>query len=46
MALVARDEKGRTPLYVLLDNHAATRRVELIECLGRAVEEKVWRYEV
>ena len=46
MALVVRDEKGRTPLHVLLENHAATRRVELIECLGRAVDEKVWRYKV
>ena len=32
MALVARDDKGRTPLQ---------RRVELIERLGRAVDEKV-----
>lgn len=46
MALVARDDNGRTPLHVLLENHAATRHVELIERLGRAVDEKVWRYEV
>ena len=46
MALVSRDDHGRTPLHVLLENHAQTRHVELIERLGRAVDEKVWRYEV
>jgi ankyrin repeat protein len=46
MGVISRDNKGRTPLHILLENHASSRHVELIERLSRAVDEKVWRYEV
>uniref|UniRef100_A0A7S3Q1R9 Protein kinase domain-containing protein n=1 Tax=Chaetoceros debilis TaxID=122233 RepID=A0A7S3Q1R9_9STRA len=46
MALVSRDKKGRTPLHILLENHASTRHAELIERFSRNVDEKVWRYEI
>jgi len=46
MGVISRDNMGRTPLHILLEHHASSRHVELIERLSRTVDEKVWRYEV
>mmetsp|Transcript_8743 Transcript_8743/g.10098 ORF Transcript_8743/g.10098 Transcript_8743/m.10098 type:complete len:1855 (+) Transcript_8743:175-5739(+) len=46
VALVSRDNSGRTPLHCLMENHAETRNLATVQLLGRIVEEKVWKFEV
>ena len=45
-ALVVRDNNGKTPLHVLLENHVETRNLAVVELFSRIVEEKIWKFEV
>lgn len=46
VALVSRDNFGKTPLHCLLEHHPETRNLATVELFGRIVEEKVWKFEV
>jgi len=45
-ALVTVDTRGKTPLHILLENHAESRTVRTVELLSRDVNEQIWKARV